>query len=695
MKIEQVRVQNYKSILDTKWVDIEDVTTLVGANEAGKTNFLEALSRFKDGEELTEAEISNYRSSSSTKKSEIPIVSLIISSVPNPLFEDVSRIIFKLRDSGLQNKRKRALTRYADGTVRYSLAQLEDNLEQADVQLDHMYTLPKLYKEIEENMYKKSIAFSDEISSVLNQFGGDKSDIPDLIGGINDILSGKSKHFLPEPSPYSKLNTIRAMARGITWSDDVREVAPDELAIIPNFQLFDNIVPISGKGVFDELEKGDPYWELLDAVDLDSESLESATGHEIHDRMDEANDTITQRFDDNWKQANVRFVLRRNDGDVTLRIYEETNDGEREIRTLPSDRSQGFRWFLSFFCHLVAREQGEISNSVILLDDPGAYLHPEGHKNLKKALKQLGEDNQVLYGTHSPYMIDKDNLNSVRTVRQLRDPKPVEDVGRQEPFDEDEERIGTVVTRLNGINDPDHDSLAAVRTALGATFADSLFASKNTVLVEGPDDRTYLKLMSEVLGDDEPLLDNNVNFVVCGGASRADYLARIVESEDYNVAVLLDDDEAGQKAQRKLQDGVEKGELDTAIFHTGTYVDFNADTTIEDLLSPDLLCEVAADVHSEVEESEFQERATPEHGEIAKQLDGRLKQELGNPVGWVLDKAEIARTIDNRAAVEGKELFEQETLDRFEELLVAIDASLDDSEENETDEEVEEVTADD
>ncbi len=43
VKIIRARVNNYKSIDDSSWVDMEDVTALVGKNESGKTAFLQAL----------------------------------------------------------------------------------------------------------------------------------------------------------------------------------------------------------------------------------------------------------------------------------------------------------------------------------------------------------------------------------------------------------------------------------------------------------------------------------------------------------------------------------------------------------------------------------------------------------------------------------------------------------------------------
>lgn len=45
MKLLKARVMNYKSIEDSGWVTINNVTCLVGKNESGKTAFLQALQK--------------------------------------------------------------------------------------------------------------------------------------------------------------------------------------------------------------------------------------------------------------------------------------------------------------------------------------------------------------------------------------------------------------------------------------------------------------------------------------------------------------------------------------------------------------------------------------------------------------------------------------------------------------------------
>ena len=494
------------------------------------------------------------------------------------------------------------------------------------------------------------------------------------------------------------MNTLN-LIRLLTDDENQLSLTNNELKKFPNYDIIETIDPIPEKESMNNSSKTDPYTLLLNSMDLEKDSFQELSIYQMTQKIDEISNRITREFNKNWRQTYIRFKLEIIGDNITLRILE---DNDAETSTLPSDRSQGFRWFLSFFCHLISREDSELENTVILLDDPGAYLHPEGHKDLKKALTEIGKSNQVIYNTHSPYLINKDRLNSVRIVKHNRD----------EPDDEDE-RIGTNISRLGKADSPTDDSLAAVRMALGATSGDSLFISGNSVLVEGHDDRIYLEAMSDLLGQlNKTTLDEKANIVDCGGATKVDYLARIADSEGHNFAVLLDDDDAGSHAKNEL----ERSEIESGHVHlVSSFMDEleeGESRTIEDMFSVDLFCEVTAEVHNHDGLSKDELKSayrTPGDG-IVSALDGRLKGERG--IGQdsefyddeedgldsgpaVLKKVKIARRIDNGIASGefDEDKFEDSTLNRFEELIQAINASL--AEDSEGDEEKEEVAADD
>ncbi len=221
--------------------------------------------------------------------------------------------------------------------------------------------------------------------------------------------------------------------------------------------------------------------------------------------------------------------------------------------------------------------------------------------------------------------------------------------------------------------------------------------------------------MSDLLGQhDRVTIDGEATIVDCGGASKVDYLSRIVDSEEYNYSVILDGDDAGQDAADDLTDS------EVSDDHIHLVSDVMDDTegssvTIEDLLSVELFCEIAAEIHDDdgITTEEFEDAYEPPNDGIVKELDNRIKKARGwtresadsdddNEKGTpdLLRKTEIASNIQQLAtSEEGKEKFDEETLNRFESLIEAINTSLessDDSEEtSDSEEEAEAVAADD
>ena len=56
----RARVTDFKSIDDSGWVDIDDVTSMVGKNESGKTAFLGALKRLNPVDGIDKFDLKDY-----------------------------------------------------------------------------------------------------------------------------------------------------------------------------------------------------------------------------------------------------------------------------------------------------------------------------------------------------------------------------------------------------------------------------------------------------------------------------------------------------------------------------------------------------------------------------------------------------------------------------------------------------------
>ncbi len=128
---------------------------------------------------------------------------------------------------------------------------------------------------------------------------------------------------------------------------------------------------------------------------------------------EETSREITQRIREVWTQEPSLEIKLRVNGQL---MYIDFSD-ETTVYDTPKSRSPGFLWYLSFYINFIAKTQEAKANEYIfLLDEPGLHLHPSGQKDLTHLLEDLAEKNQLIYSTHSPFMIDRNTPERVRLV---------------------------------------------------------------------------------------------------------------------------------------------------------------------------------------------------------------------------------------------------------------------------------------
>jgi predicted ATP-dependent endonuclease of OLD family len=232
--------------------------------------------------------------------------------------------------------------------------------------------------------------------------------------------------------------------------------------------------------------------------------------------------------------------------DIEFKIQNTTNSkGESEknldIRvksqrhkiTLPLDRrSKGFNWFFSFIIWFSKVQADKNSDYVLLLDEPGLNLHASAQADLLRFLDELSKKYQIIYTTHSPFMVETEHLDRVRTC-----------------FETEE---GTIIS--DSIQEKDPNTLFPLQAALGYDIAQNLFVSKNNLLVEGPADLIYLTFMSSLLESEKrTFLNENITIVPVGGLDKVSTFISLLRGSKLNVACLLDTF-TDQKGKQKVDD---------------------------------------------------------------------------------------------------------------------------------------------
>lgn len=230
------------------------------------------------------------------------------------------------------------------------------------------------------------------------------------------------------------------------------------------------------------------------------------------------------------------------------------------------ERSAGFVWFFSFLVWFSQVKRNYDENLIILLDDPALNLHAKAQSDLLRYVdEKLKPDHQVIYTTHSPFMIDPDNLIKVRTI---------EDVVV------DDEIHGTKVG--DEVLSTDSDTLFPLQAALGYDITQTLFIGEHTLLVEGPSDLLYLRWFSNGLKSrDREHLDPSWVISPCGGIGKVASFVTLFGANKLHVAVFTDFHTGVKQKVRDLRDSelLRKGH----VFSADMYVKED-EADIEDLL---------------------------------------------------------------------------------------------------------------
>ena len=147
-------------------------------------------------------------------------------------------------------------------------------------------------------------------------------------------------------------------------------------------------------------------------------------------------------------------------------------------------------------------------------------------------MEDLSKNYQIIYSTHSPFMIDSNRLDRVRTVVETKE--------------------GSLVS--DSIQEKDPNTLFPLQAALGYDLAQNLFISKNNLLVEGPADLLYLSTMSNILETNgREGLKDSITIVPIGGLDKVATFISLLRGSQLNIVCLLDTF-TDAKGRQKVED---------------------------------------------------------------------------------------------------------------------------------------------
>jgi len=292
-------------------------------------------------------------------------------------------------------------------------------------------------------------------------------------------------------------------------------------------------------------------WAHLDAAELQRLGLPRQTNEAqelVERRKDErarllesASYQLSGDWVDWWDQRTHILDITADGDELELRVSDNVNPWKIPF----GERSRGFQWFFSFYLTFLVESGKAHRGAIILLDEPGLHLHPTAQEKLLAFFQRISKKNQIIYSSHSMFMVDPNHVDNVRTVYLLA-----------KDADNPKSRAYTHVAE-GAEPEGDRETLLPMQAAGAYRLAQTVFLGKRALIVEGISDYWLLKSLSHHLqehGGGE--LHEDTLVLWAGGTSHILPLASVMAAREQmgpnRMAVLLDSDRPGLEKAKKL-----------------------------------------------------------------------------------------------------------------------------------------------
>lgn len=253
---------------------------------------------------------------------------------------------------------------------------------------------------------------------------------------------------------------------------------------------------------------------------LDEDFFQQTNTRILKHKIEKLNKEITIDFQDYWRQKIgkhnkiiINFELEHYDNsnpDKSGLPYIEFWIKDKEQSLYPKQRSRGVRWFLSFYLELQAAALSETrKNLVILIDEPGVSLHAKAQEDVLEVFDNIKQDVQIIYTTHSPYLIDLNKLYRLLAVQRAI---------------EEDESSETRIFNAKSLSTASTDTLSPLYSLMGIRLSEHKFIQKkNNVILEDIATFYYLKALTEMKN-----FKKDVFFLPATGASNVRNLVNML-----------------------------------------------------------------------------------------------------------------------------------------------------------------------
>ena len=554
MRLRKFRVRAFRCIHDSGEIKVGDLAAFVGRNESGKTTILEALTLLNKDAKISELDLCDEMAEE--LKAELNLVegdfelseketSIIREKFQN--LQDIRRIrIYRtsknpkvqydfgeIKISGEASKRLNSWENFVN-RIQDLIASMPNSIR---IRVDTKFlsgppprtrdVFMNMMAEFNNNIY----LLASEDQQVISEW---KKIYQDLENIFDNLLIGTS-----ERSALENFIEDRLHPRFVYFSDYKK--------ILGNIDLEEFLRETRGirpKGLeyVEEFDKAETVMNLFYLADLDADKLDDAQNSpsRLIKLLHTASRKLSDRLNPAWKGDPIHVELRWNPGNILSVVISDIHkDGTVTNTGLLNRRAEGFKWTFSFIVNFAAETQkAELKEAILLLDEPARNLHPAQQRGITDLLKGLAGSNQILYATHSPFMIFDYTPGNLLVV-ELDKRRHLSRI-YYEYWNADEQ---TLIPILYGL------SKGLVESIMDRQIG---FNSRPVIIVETMADCMYLNAFDKFLKDPN-LSMNPLNIVPAFNKNSVMSLATFYRNHGYDTFVLLDNTEESRQISTQLQ----------------------------------------------------------------------------------------------------------------------------------------------
>ena len=554
MRLRRFRVRAFRCIHDSGYITVGDLAAFVGRNESGKTTILQALTLLNKDEMVSDLDLCDELTDE--LKSEIKLTEgefdlnenereLLEEKFPNLSIKKI--IIFRT------NKNPQIQYDFIDSefstkkdAIFKSWKNLTDDLK------NFVEIIPNhVSKQLDTEFFQSSMPIDKETFSVklntLNKTILDAaSQEPQVISEWKDLYDQIMGNF---DSVFVSNKKRKELEKFILDTLHPRFVYfSDYKKILGNINLNEYLKDpttsdVGGIEYLEEFDRAETVKNLLYLAELEIGELKNASSSpsKLIKLLSTSNKKLTARLNPSWKGEPIHVELRLNPGNIMSVIISDVHkDGTITNTGLLNRRAEGFKWTFSFIVNFAAETQkAELKEAILLLDEPARNLHPTQQLGISDLLKNLTGSNQVLYATHSPFMIfdyTPGNLLVVELDRKKHLSRIFYDYWNADD--------ATLTPILYGL------SKGLVGSIIDREIGSN---SRPLIIVETMSDTLYLNAFDKFLQDPNISM-NPLNIVPAYNKNSVLPLSIFYRNHGYNTFILLDNDLESKQIAEQLKD---------------------------------------------------------------------------------------------------------------------------------------------